>query len=319
MQIHRSEQLRRFTVLPNGLLQDRRLSFTARGLLVDLLSRPDGWREDGRQMADSSPQGRGAVQRALKELAAAGYYRVERVRRADGTIRSEAHVFDRPQVRLPTVGRPVSGEARPGPADVPSVKDQGKNPTLPTQARSGASSDPVALAAVLPTAVATAPDEQTQAAVAVLYRVIRPDPRLGLGEAEARELAPLVAKWLEHGYAERDLADALLPACRRPCTRLPPCSAVAWCESCRRPRRTASRSRPTPSAPSATIRCPPPGSAAPVRGWGAHPHRPRSGSRSRHVGWLACGQPCRGRKLRFPQAAEAQAWARASPAARIPT
>ncbi|MDH6141498.1 hypothetical protein P3T35_003517 [Kitasatospora sp. GP30] len=211
MQIHRSEQLRRFTVLPNGLLQDRRLSFTARGLLVDLLSRPDGWREDGRQMADSSPQGRGAVQRALKELAAAGYYRVERVRRADGTIRSEAHVFDRPQVRLPTVGRPVSGEARPGPADVPSVKDQGKNPTLPTQARSGASSDPVALAAVLPTAVATAPDEQTQAAVAVLYRVIRPDPRLGLGEAEARELAPLVAKWLEHGYAERDLADALLP------------------------------------------------------------------------------------------------------------
>ncbi|TQF04161.1 hypothetical protein E6W39_20415 [Kitasatospora acidiphila] len=206
MQIHRSEQLRRFTVLPNGLLQDRRLSFTARGLLVDLLSRPDGWREDGRQMADSSPQGRGAVQRALKELAAAGYYRVERVRRADGTIRSEAHVFDTPQLGLPTVGHPVSGEARAGSADVPPVKDQGKKPTLPRE-----SGDPVALAAVLPTSLPAGPDEQTRTAVAVLYRVIRPEPRLSLGEAEARELAPLVAKWLEHGYAERDLADALLP------------------------------------------------------------------------------------------------------------
>ncbi|MFD5438556.1 hypothetical protein ACFWJ4_41215 [Kitasatospora sp. NPDC127067] len=58
MQIHRSAHVRAFTVLPNGLLQDRRLSYTARGLLADLLSRPDGWREDGRQMADSSPQGR---------------------------------------------------------------------------------------------------------------------------------------------------------------------------------------------------------------------------------------------------------------------
>lgn len=89
MQIHRSAHARSFTVLPNGLLQDRRLSFTARGLLADLLSRPDGWREDGRHMADTSPQGRGTVRRALKELADAGYYRVVRVRRPDGTIRSE--------------------------------------------------------------------------------------------------------------------------------------------------------------------------------------------------------------------------------------
>lgn len=42
MQIHRSRHARGFTVLPNTLLQDRRLSYTARGLLADLLSRPDG-------------------------------------------------------------------------------------------------------------------------------------------------------------------------------------------------------------------------------------------------------------------------------------
>jgi hypothetical protein len=209
MHIHRSQQLRQFTVLPNGLLQDRRLSFTARGLLVDLLSRPEGWREDGRQMADSSPQGRGAVQRALKELAAAGYYRVDRVRRADGTIRSEAHVFDTPQLGQqlgqPCIGRPGSGEARPGSADVPYVKDQGKNPTLPNQLRPG---DPEATAA--------APDEQTRAAVAVLYRVLRPEPRLKLGGAEALALAPLVAQWLERGVTEVELAIALLPGLPQP-------------------------------------------------------------------------------------------------------
>lgn len=108
MQIHRSAHVRSFTVLPNSALQDRRLSYTARGLLVDLLSRPDGWREDGRQMADSSPQGRGAVRRALKELTAAGYYRVEVVRMPDGKVRSEAHLYDVPQLPgVPPLRDPV--------------------------------------------------------------------------------------------------------------------------------------------------------------------------------------------------------------------
>ncbi|MEU3564109.1 MULTISPECIES: hypothetical protein [unclassified Kitasatospora] len=189
MQIHRSAHVRAFTVLPNGLLQDRRLSYTARGLLADLLSRPDGWREDGRQMADSSPQGRGAVRRALKELKDAGYYRVDRVRMADGTVRSEAHVFDTPQPE-PAVPRPASGGRGTGITVTPPVKDPGQEPTLP--------------------------DERTRAAVATLFRVIRPEPRLRLGEAEARTLAPLVAQWLERGCDEAGLAHALLPGLPQP-------------------------------------------------------------------------------------------------------
>ncbi|MGW7446472.1 hypothetical protein [Kitasatospora sp. NPDC054795] len=189
MQIHRSAHVRAFTVLPNGLLQDRRLSYTARGLLSDLLSRPDGWREDGRQMADSSPQGRGAVRRALKELKDAGYYRVDRVRMPDGTVRSEAHVFDTPH-RAPAVPRPDSGGGGTGGAVTPSVKDPGQEPTLP--------------------------DERTRAAVATLFRVIRPEPRLRLGEAEARALAPLVSQWLERGCGEAELAHVLLPGLPQP-------------------------------------------------------------------------------------------------------
>ncbi|WP_197085378.1 hypothetical protein, partial [Saccharothrix sp. ST-888] len=131
----RTEHARHFTVLPNGLLQDRRLSYTARGLLADLLSRPDGRREDGRQMADSSPQGRGAIRRALRELTEAGYYRVDKVRMPDGTVRSEAHVFDTPQLQLaiPGVGSPVSGRAKAGAAGAPLVKNPVKVPSRPVE------------------------------------------------------------------------------------------------------------------------------------------------------------------------------------------
>ncbi|MFJ3790437.1 hypothetical protein [Kitasatospora sp. NPDC090091] len=189
MQIHRSAHARNFTVLPNVLLQDRRLSFTARGLLADLLSRPDGWREDGRQMADTSPHGRGAVRRTLRELTDAGYYRVERVRMPDGTLRSEAHVYDTPQLRRPPGDDPPDpgGPGGCGPV-TPSVKNPEEVPTLPAEL----------------------PDAQTGAAVALLFRVLRPEPRLRLGAREAAALAPLVAEWLQRGATEADLAQALL-------------------------------------------------------------------------------------------------------------
>lgn len=94
MRVHRTQHVRHFTVLPNAVLQYRKLSYTARGLLADLLSRPDGWHEDGRHMADTSPQGRGAIRKALKELTDAGFYRVELIRLSDGTVRTENHVYD---------------------------------------------------------------------------------------------------------------------------------------------------------------------------------------------------------------------------------
>ncbi|MFJ8476987.1 hypothetical protein [Kitasatospora sp. NPDC094011] len=226
MRIHRTEHVRSFTVLPNSLLQFRRLSFTARGLLADLLSRPDGWREDGRHMADTSPQGRGAVRKALKELTAAGYYRVEKIRLPDGTIITETHVYDTPQLTAPPgATRPVPGEATAGGADT-LPKDRRKGTSLPAQqpdetaladepqARTeGREQDHEDEVDEQSTAV---PDDQVREAVATLFRVIRPEPRLRLGEAEAHELAPLVAQWLERGATQTDLARALLPGLPSP-------------------------------------------------------------------------------------------------------
>ncbi|MBD0676345.1 hypothetical protein [Streptomyces sp. CBMA156] len=226
MRVHRSAHARNFTVLPNAVLQYRRLSYTARGLLADLLSRPDGWREDGRHMADTSTQGRGAIRKALKELTEAGFYRVEKIRMPDGTIRTETHVHDTPQLTvLPGATRPVSGEATTGGADT-LVKDLVKEPSLPAeqadepaladepQARTGGRAESSEEeTAEQPVA---APDEQVRQALTTLFRVIRPEPRLRLGQTEAEELAPLVARWLERGATPADLAQALLPGLPTP-------------------------------------------------------------------------------------------------------
>jgi hypothetical protein len=203
MQIHRIRHARGFTVLPNALLQDRRLSYTARGLLADLLSRPDGWREDGRHMADTSPQGRLAVAKALRELTAFGYYRVERVRRPDGTFVSETHVYDIPQVG-PGAVRPGSGRPADGARDAHPVKDRGKEPTLPAQRT--ASPDPGGQRDV----ASPPPSPALTEAAAVLHQVTAAEPRLRLGAAEALTLAPLAAPWLERGLGPRDLSFALL-------------------------------------------------------------------------------------------------------------
>ncbi|MFJ9459124.1 hypothetical protein ACIRST_29060 [Kitasatospora sp. NPDC101447] len=225
MRVHRTEHVRNFTVLPNAMLQYRQLSYTARGLLADLLSRPDGWREDGRHMADTSPQGRGAIRRALRELTDAGFYRVEKIRMPDGTIITETHVYDTPQLALPGTTRPVSGEATTGDADA-LVKNLAEEPSLPAQQVG----EPVTTAEPQARAEGkeedadkdvdreppTVPDEQLREAVATLFRVVRPEPRLRLGEADARELAPLVAHWLERGSTPADLAQALLPGLPTP-------------------------------------------------------------------------------------------------------
>ncbi|MFJ9455423.1 hypothetical protein ACIRST_10120 [Kitasatospora sp. NPDC101447] len=217
MRIHRSVPVRDFTVLPNNVLQYRRLSYTARGLLADLLSRPDGWQEDGRQMADTSPQGRSAVRKALKELIAAGYYRVVTIRLPDGTLRTENHVYDTPQLPAPATTPPAPGGTTTGGADA-LPKNQDKEPSLPAAAeRDGpevehrAAEDPPP-----PPPPPAPPDERTREAVAALFRAIRPEPRLHLGEAEARKLAPLVARWLERGATHTELAQALLPGLPAP-------------------------------------------------------------------------------------------------------
>ncbi|MEU9846731.1 hypothetical protein [Streptomyces sp. NPDC047985] len=105
-------------------------------------------------MADSSPQGRLAVAKALRELTAFGYYRVHKIRREDGTFVSEAHVYDTPQQPVPGSGscinrqvvpginRPGSGEPPSGGAGSNPVKNRKKTPSLPGRRRRAGTGEP---------------------------------------------------------------------------------------------------------------------------------------------------------------------------------
>ncbi|MEU3567033.1 hypothetical protein AB0E96_01180 [Kitasatospora sp. NPDC036755] len=203
-------------VIPNALAQNRSMSYTARGLLVDLLSRPDDWRETCRQMADSSPQGRKALAAALEELRVWGYYRVDVVQLPNGRIRSEAHVYDRPQLGvLPGATVPDSGESDPAQRGV-LPNDLVEIPSLPgpepESVAEGGKEESASDLRPRPLLSKSVPemDTETRTAMAALLRAVRPERRLPLGEAEAAALAPMVRAWMDRGGSEEQLREALL-------------------------------------------------------------------------------------------------------------
>lgn len=85
-----------FTTVPNTTAQDNRLSLKARGLLAYLLAHPDDWQVRSRQIANDVPDGREAVQRALRELGHYRYYRIVNEHQADGTFKNITDVSDSP-------------------------------------------------------------------------------------------------------------------------------------------------------------------------------------------------------------------------------
>lgn len=86
-----------FTVLPTATIEDSRLSFRARGILIFLLAKPDNWTVRSESIAAAGREGRDAVRKALQELRAYGYYRVVPERLADGTLIQVTEVHDTAQ------------------------------------------------------------------------------------------------------------------------------------------------------------------------------------------------------------------------------
>ena len=104
--IIRAERKEKFTVVSNAALEDTRLSFRAKGMLVFILSKPDKWQVSERHLAEQGPDGRSAVASALTELERAGYLRRTRTRQTDGTFAWQSTIFDEPQ----PVGEPEPAE-----------------------------------------------------------------------------------------------------------------------------------------------------------------------------------------------------------------
>ena len=98
MSIIRSPRLEsNFSVMSNAVIRDSRLSYRARGVLLEILSRPDNWRVSGDSLARSGKEGRDAILTALKELRDCGYIRMVKIRKEDGTFETTNYVYDSPQ------------------------------------------------------------------------------------------------------------------------------------------------------------------------------------------------------------------------------
>ncbi len=100
---------RNYSVINNTVLNDKRLTWKAKGLAAYLLSKPDDWQIDRDRLADQSEDGVTAVRSALKELEDCGYLRRTRRRSDNGKFPWEHTLFEIPQQPLaenPPVGKP---------------------------------------------------------------------------------------------------------------------------------------------------------------------------------------------------------------------
>lgn len=94
-----------FVQIRNEVARDSRLSYKARGILIEILSRPDNWETSADALAASGPDGRTAVLSGLRELREAGYLETTRQRLEDGTFNTVSTVYDTPR---PESGFPTS-------------------------------------------------------------------------------------------------------------------------------------------------------------------------------------------------------------------
>ncbi|BFV58232.1 hypothetical protein KCMC57_up33360 [Kitasatospora sp. CMC57] len=222
MHIHRNAHRRSFTVVSNSALQDRTLSFNARGLLAHLLSRRDGDTVNCRTLAADGPTGRDAIKSGLRELAARGYYRVTRVQDpGTGRVRSTSHVYETPYV--PEAPEPDTPEPEVREAVFPTTEK-------PVPGNTGITRTGESTSEEVPTTLpggASEPEQRpeprkpspaTPEALAALHLIATADPRLTLGSRDRAALAPLVEDWLARGATEAQLIAAAtqgLPAAVR--------------------------------------------------------------------------------------------------------
>jgi len=99
-----------YTIVANEVVRDSRLSYRARGILLEILSRPDNWKISAEILARSSKEGRGAILTCLTELRDLGYIVTTRIRHDNGQFETISTVYDQPTgVRKPDSGLPTSG------------------------------------------------------------------------------------------------------------------------------------------------------------------------------------------------------------------
>ncbi|MEV5883057.1 hypothetical protein AB0L74_10120 [Streptomyces sp. NPDC052020] len=203
MHVQRTKHASKYTVVPNAILQHRRLSLTARGLLALLLSQPEHGAATVRELTEGCPEGQKRVGNAMAELQAEGYVICTRVQNARGHWSTSVTVFDVPQAPAPEPETPEPGCPRLRSLGINPFgeKTQGKNPPTPQvpegDGQNGERGE-------------EAPQSQELGrAAALLGRLKTAVPALTLSTSDIAALAPVAAQWLERGATELQLRNEL--------------------------------------------------------------------------------------------------------------
>lgn len=104
--IIRASKREKYTIVSNAPINDKGLSWEARGMLVWLLSKPNNWSINGESIAHEGKAGVDKVWRMLKEIENAGYLRRERVRDEQGRYRWESILREEPYLDFPSMVNP---------------------------------------------------------------------------------------------------------------------------------------------------------------------------------------------------------------------
>jgi hypothetical protein len=97
-----------FTVLANAFLQDPRLSYETKGLLAELLSRPDDWEIRAENIVKSGKAGRDKVWRMLREAEELGYAASRQARTERGKFQKLDYIVtDDPKLLIDRAAREI--------------------------------------------------------------------------------------------------------------------------------------------------------------------------------------------------------------------
>ena len=127
MAIIRQKRKERFSIVDNKVIEDKRLSFKARGLLIYMLSKPDDWKFYTDELVKRSVKdGISAIKSTLREIEAAGYLVRKQGHKSNGQFTSQDWILtdistDLPQVENPPADKPSAAKPLAGNQSLPNT------------------------------------------------------------------------------------------------------------------------------------------------------------------------------------------------------
>ena len=95
-----------YVVIDKTFLNDKRLSWKAKGILAFMLSKPDDWIFYLDELVKHSTDGKSSFRSGFNELKKNGYIKRIQQRQEDGTFEWETIVYERPHTDYPQVDNP---------------------------------------------------------------------------------------------------------------------------------------------------------------------------------------------------------------------